>query len=664
MADTGVKEVSTQAPQEDAPQKNGLCGVSFRAVLLGLILTGVIDIWLHYTELVLGANRGHTALSNTSIPFGAFTVFFLLVVLNKALKRFLPRVRFTPAELLTIYVMCAVSTVMSSSGGIQFLVPTFTAAHYFASDTNGWAAMFHRYIPDWIAQKDPMALKAFYYGTGELQIRAWATQVLAWSGFMFVFGCATLCVCMILRKQWIEREHLPFPTVMLPVELAKENTPLFREPLFYLGAGLTFGIVWLNTFSSNFPNIPAINLRGIQIDCSAMAPPWDALKSFRFTFFPFAIGIAYLLSTDVVFSVWFFYLFSRMQEVWGSALGLTAQVGSAAQSSFPYAQHQGAGAFLGLAFVSLWVARRHLADVFRSAFTFSGKSDAETREYRVAVFGLIASIVGMIWFAVEAGASRPVATIFVMLVLIFLIAATRLRAETGNAWPVGPAVDPFGLMTTVSGTRAYGGSDLTTLTYMRTATAGLDMRGTCMPHQFDGLKVADSAGIKPGRMAGAMAIAVGLGVVVSMLAGLYVWTHYGALAKTNGYRSMSGFRSFSMLENWFRNPSKPDAGGMGGVVGGLSFTLLLAYCRARWAGWPFHPVGYAMSNMFAASAAFWTPCLIAWLCKIIIIRTGGMKLYRKALPLFLGFIVGDLLGGGTTDLLGCLTTWNVYPVNW
>lgn len=677
MSDTNTVATRTeQAAQVKEPR----FGVSWRAILLGLVLTCVIDLWIHYAELVLGANRGHTALANTSIPIGAFCVLFALVMLTRLWARVFRLIAsltggfgtvldgvlkpLTQTELLTIYVMCAVSTVMSSSGGIHFLVPTITAAHYFASDTNNWAQLFHQYIPDWIAQKDPVALKSFYYGDSYVEIARWARQVLTWTGFMFVFGCATLCLALILRRQWIEREHLPFPTVALPIEIVKPDTPLFRDPLFWLGTCLTFGIVWLNTFSWNFPNIPQINLRGMSFDLSQAAPPWNALGSFRITFFPFAIGIAYLLSTDVVFSVWFFYLFSRMQQVWGAAAGLTAQQGSAVQSAFPYLSHQGCGAFLGLALVSIWISRRHLAQVFKAAFATGDRADADTREYRIPVFGLILSVLGMIAFAKAAGAGTMVASIFVVLVLSLLLAATRLRAETGNAWPVGPEVDAFRLMTTTSGTRAFSGADLTTLTYMRTATAGLDFRGTCMPHQFDGLKVADSAGIKPGRLAGAMALAVAFGVFASMLIALYVWTKYGALAKTNFWRSMAGKRTFDALESWFKNPTKPDIGGMGGVGAGLGFTLFLAYCRTRWAGWPFHPVGYAMSNTFAASASFWTPCLIAWLCKIIIIRTGGMKLYRRMLPFFFGLIVGDLLGGGTTDLLGCLTTWNVYPMNW
>jgi hypothetical protein len=637
-------------------------GISLRAIIIGIIATAVIDLWLHYTELVLGAHRGHTALANTSIPIGAFNVLFLLVMFNLILRRLAPSLRFSQAELLTIYVMTAVSTVLSSSGGVHFLIPTITAAHYFATTDNHWAGLFHQYIPHWIAQTDPVALKAFYEGNATVEIRRWAVQVAVWSGFLFVFATSTLCMSLILRKQWIEREHLPFPTVALPIEMAKEDTNLFHDSLFWLGAGIAFGIVWLNTLSANYPSIPKIYLRPTDVGALLVTPPWNAIGDFKLAFFPFAIGIGYLLSADVVFSVWFFYLFSKLQLVWSAAIGWNTGAG-AGQSSFPYLTFQGAGAFLGLSLASIYISRKHLADVFKAAFSLRESSDPDAREYKFAVFGLIASIAVMILFAVEAGANKPVATVFVLLVLFYLIAATRLRAETGNAWPVGPEVDAFRLLMTVAGTKAYSPADLTSLTYMRAATAGQDFRGTCMPHEMDGLKVADAAGIKPKKLAQAMMLAVAIGAVVSILIALFVWTKYGALAKTNTWRSMQGKQTFDQLQTWLKNPTRPDTGGMLGIGMGFGFTLLLAYLRMSYNWWPFHPVGYCMSNTFT-SGNLWMPCFIAWLCKIVITRAGGMKLYRRALPLFFGFIVGDFLGGGTTTILGCLTQMDVYPMNW
>ena len=91
--------------------------------------------------------------------------------------------------------------------------------------------------------------------------------------------------------------------------------------------------------------------------------------------------------------------------------------------------------------------------------------------------------------------------------------------------------------------------------------------------------------------------------------------------------------------------------------------MFLAYMRMRFVWWPFYPLGYCMSNTFTAYN-MWMPFLIAWICKVVITRSGGMKLYRQALPFFLGLMAGDFIGGGITTLIGCFTSINVYPVNW
>lgn len=600
---------------------------------------------------------------NTSIPVGPFNLLVGLVVINLLITRIAPRWRFSQAELLTVYVMSAVSGVLSSSGGLHFLIPTITAAHYFAAADNNWAELFHKFIPDWIAQTDPEALRAFYRDNAPFELARWAKHIAVWSGFLVIFACATLCLSLILKKQWIDSEHLPFPTVQLPLELTREDTNLLREPLFWIGTALTFAIACWNTLSMNIPSVPMLSMRGIELGQYFTTPPWNAIGKFRVTFFPFAIGIGYLLSTEVVFSVWFFYLFSKVQAVFGAAMGWTEAGAADVQNMFPYLIYQGAGSFVGLAIASIWISRKHIARVFRTALSLAQSQDPDSRENRIAVFGLIACFVAMVAFTIAAGASRPVALLFVFLVLLFLVAATRIRAETGNPWPVGPEVDAFRLMITVAGSGAFSTADLTALTYVRAATAGQDFRGVCMPHELDGLKIADQTGMKPMKLAGAMLLAVAFGVVVSFIMALMIWTDMGALAKGESWRGMAGKRSFDTLAAWMNVPVKPNAGGMFGMLIGLVFTMFLYYMRTLYVWWPFHPVGYCMSNTFT-SYNLWTPCLIAWLVKIAVTRAGGMRLYRRLMPLFFGLIAGDFLGGGITTLAGCLSSINVYPVNW
>ena len=51
-------------------------------------------------------------------------------------------------------------------------------------------------------------------------------------------------------------------------------------------------------------------------------------------------------------------------------------------------------------------------------------------------------------------------------------------------------------------------------------------------------------------------------------------------------------------------------------------------------------LGYALSGSWTL-IVFWFPCLIAWLCKVLILRYGGMRLYVWARPFFLGMVLGE-----------------------
>src|SRR4051794_26258311 len=72
--------------------------IALRAYVVGLIGTVLVDLWIHYAELVLGGSRGHSAMANTSIPLGAFCALFVLVLINQGLRRSAPRWALSPAE--------------------------------------------------------------------------------------------------------------------------------------------------------------------------------------------------------------------------------------------------------------------------------------------------------------------------------------------------------------------------------------------------------------------------------------------------------------------------------------------------------------------------------------------------------------------------------------
>jgi hypothetical protein len=51
----------------------------------------------------------------------------------------------------------------------------------------------------------------------------------------------------------------------------------------------------------------------------------------------------------------------------------------------------------------------------------------------------------------------------------------------------------------------------------------------------------------------------------------------------------------------------------------------------------------------------WFSVLLGWLAKVVILRLGGLGVYRAALPFFLGLILGDVLNAVVWIVLGALT---------
>ncbi len=645
-------------------------GVTWRSVLLGIGLTALANLWLHWAELVLGG-RGHTALAGTSIPIGAFNILFLLVIVNIALTRFLRPLAFSRVELLVIYVMLTVSTVISSSGGMHFIVPTITAAFYYANDSNTWATLFHPYIKDWIAQKDKGALYGFYVGNASVPWAAWRSQMIVWTVFMVLVALATLCIIAILRRQWMDRERLTFPTVAVPVEMIREQAGFFTNRLLWLGLAIPLCIDVMNTFHLNAPAVPYIPTRTAdQPDLGQImsSPPWNAIGYTPISFYPFVIGIAYLLSVDMTFSCWFFWLVTKAEAVFGAASGISAGATGGGQSAWPFIGHQGAGAFLALTIFGLWLSRHYLIEVWRIAWARRRPGvrpdDAdEPMSYRTAFIGLMLCLVALVGWCVAAGMRPAVAVAALGLSFLYMIAAARIRAETGNAWLFGPDVDAYRLMTTTFGTTVYTPADLTVLAYLRSAIASFDLRCLSMPNQSDAYKMADALGASKRKLTWALVVAIVLGVAISFAIALMIWYQYGAGAKTDSWRTYMGRQPFDQLRDALMTPVKTDVPGTMAAGAGFAITTALLLLRAQFTWWVFHPVGYAIANTPTMNQ-IWLPFFVAWIAKIVVLRYGGIRLYRQSLPFFFGIIVGDFLAGGLTTAIGCFTGISAYPINW
>jgi hypothetical protein len=75
--------------------------------------------------------------------------------------------------------------------------------------------------------------------------------------------------------------------------------------------------------------------------------------------------------------------------------------------------------------------------------------------------------------------------------------------------------------------------------------------------------------------------------------------------------------------------------------GGAGVMAALLFLRQRFLWWPLHPIGFPIANTYTIVSYGWLAIFMAWLFKAIILRYGGVRLYRTMIPFFLGLTLGE-----------------------
>ncbi|MFC1719053.1 DUF6785 family protein, partial [Candidatus Poribacteria bacterium] len=354
-------------------------GVTLRAVIIGLLLIPVNTYFIMANVL----NYWSTMSTIISLIYNVVITLTALVVLNLLIQRFLPGFALKQGEFLTIYIMLSVSSAVAGHDMIQHIVPTIPHAFWFATPENEWGELFWKYLPKWLTIDSTTSLRGFYKGGSSfhtaLHLRAWLIPLLWWTTFLTVLVWIMVCLNAILRKQWVERERLTYPIIRLPLEITRPKGIFFRSKAMWIGFSIAGGIHLVNGLNAIYPSLPLIPMRTANLGQYFTEKPWNAMGWTPLYILPFAVGIGFLMPSEMSFSLWFFYLFWKGQRILGSALGLHSL------PEFPYEGPQGVGAFLAIALFALVGGRQHLFAILRGLLG----SQSRRERYRWAVFGLI-----------------------------------------------------------------------------------------------------------------------------------------------------------------------------------------------------------------------------------------------------------------------------------
>ena len=172
------------------------------------------------------------------------------------------------------------------------------------------------------------------------------------------------------------------------------------------------------------------------------------------------------------------------------------------------------------------------------------------------------------------------------------------------------------------------------------------------PLQLEAFKMGERAGMNYKRLFWAMAIATVVGTLAAFWANLHhLYKHGAGALPWPSVPLVFGGEPMLRLDQWLKTPLPPNMNVAKAVGVGFSVTVLLNSLRMRLPWWPLHPVGYAISSSWSMHL-LWVCMFIAWLLKLLILRYGGLRLYRAALPFFLGVILGECVVGGIWTLIG------------
>ena len=401
---------------------------------------------------------------------------------------------------------------------------------------------------------DRTVLEGFYtYGESFYEHKVfytWLRPILFWTAFLIVLYFCMMCINILLRKQWIEREKLAFPIAQAPLGLMSPRHSILKNKFFWYGFGGAALLSLMNGLHRLYPLIPGPTYGKFDLGVLFTEKPWNAIDAVYVEFLPFIMGLAFFI---------------------------------------PGYWTQGMGAVIFMFVMFLFWARQHLWQVIQAVFSVHKSEDAG--QYRFALLGLILGFASLVIFFSYAGMAHWVAILFIGGFYVVSTVVTRVRVELGP-----PTHDfPFTIMpliTNILGVKRIDAASLTQFAVFKFVDYG--HRSSPMPHIMESFYISEKLGVRQaGLVISGMIIAIVLGTMTGFIGNLQ--RCYTSIGQT-----WVGDWAFPELANQLRYHS----GGtntlyvvyflMGGAI-----TAGLAMMNRFFVWWPFHPLGYLLGGLDA-----------------------------------------------------------------
>lgn len=508
--------------------------------------------------------------------------------------------------------------------------------------------------------------------------QVWLPPLAMWSALCLCLFLFLMCMAETLRRKWVDRENLAFPLVEVVDHLIRHDFALEaaadpRDPsprprafarLFWCGAAVGALILAVESLS-HYRMLPGEQV--LAFDLSTRLFTSGALKEMDHVIFvlsPIVVGVLFLVSLEISFSVWMIFLLYTLaffvgKQVCGEIKD-SVFTGWAGGRFYPFPMEQLLGASLCFTAVLLWKVRPRRGT--EGARPPPGEAYVPRRWHGSGLMLLPLAIVALLW---NLGMHNvPFVLLTGALVLALAVAAARLRAESGL--PTQHATYEFTKLPMVFGLTGWTGARVYTL-FVSLAVLPVSLLFRTLAQQLENIELArrNHVGYRTVAAASltAFVVAVPMGLVSYLV--LAYWRGSSVYAGPQ-QPNIEGIMHYPLWVSHFLGERGLDQMRqthdirVAFVALGAAVFGVLALLRSRVMRFPLHPLGYLLilssiyfgwvspyykgSGSFASGDAswLWGSALVAWLVKKLIVKYGGMNGYKQAKPFFIGLVAGSL----------------------
>jgi hypothetical protein len=662
---TDAPDLPTKAANR--PVGDGSRWPSVRSILIGLMGVTLIAALTPFNNILFE----NSLLIGGTMPVAVTLVAVLLTAgVNVVLYRVRPQRVLRRHELTVALVMMLVACALPGIGFMAYVPYGLVGLSTQAKDSVATRRLLEDLsLPSWVmpaldADGRDSAISHFYgrasASSGWLDAvpwGAWAGPALGWGLLVILLMGLLLFGAVLIHRQWVENERLPFPVANIYASLLETPPPgralnrLLSNRSFWIALGAVVLVRFINgaaLYDPHVPRIPvAFDYRGLLAD-----------TPFRYTNGPFqmsalyfaVIGITYFLQAKIGFSLWSLFVVMQLTQAVVGASGREITPGVKEDQTF--------GAMLALAGLMVWTGRQHLAMIVRQMLRGrrDGESEGRFLSYRIAGLGFAACVVGLVVWLCAAGATVIGAMLTVGVLLLIQVIVARVAAETGLAY-VQLSYSPYRpwLYGASAGLPATSNSSFFWTTFLGFSTAH-DTREAAGTYLTHGLKLAHDAEstaprVRPRAYLAVAAVAVIVSFLVSGSATLVMEYNNAFSLSEKQTTPMNTYGISYVPTEHIAAPTTAYAAGRQRnevhnnfvhVGAGAAAVTVMGVLRARFEAWPFHPLGLLLVYTFPLGR-MWFSIMLGWLAKVVILRLGGSRAFQAAQPFFVGLVVGESL---------------------